>query len=186
MSGQPPRIIVVTGIQAAGKSTVARMLATRFERGVHIEADVLCQMIVAGRVMPEEPGVMPPEAERQLRLRLRNACLLARSFHEAGFSVVMDEIIMGERYDHLVEDLAGLAFDLVVLAPRAGVVWKERDASRGKRVVLGEKWATYLDGELRATMSGKGMWVDNSDETPEETVEAVVQKLGAISRTRPS
>jgi dephospho-CoA kinase len=67
-------IIVVTGIQAAGKSTVARLLTQRIERGVHIEADVLYQMIVTGRVLPEEPGAMPPEAERQLRLRLRNAC----------------------------------------------------------------------------------------------------------------
>ena len=180
MSGQPPRIIVITGIQAAGKSTVARLLAQRFERGVHIEADVLYQMIVAGRVLPEEAGVMPPEAERQLRLRLHNACLLARSFYEAGFSVVIDDIIIGERYAHLTEHLSGLPFDLVVLAPRANVVAKERDASRGKRVVLGEKWATYLDRELRATMAGIGVWVDNSEQTPEETVEEIVCQLEAL------
>jgi len=174
---EPPRIIVITGIQAAGKSTVARLLAQRFERGVHIEADLLYQMIVTGRVLPQEPGVMPPEAERQLRLRLRNACLLARSFYEAGFSVVIDEIIIGERYDHLKEDLAGLPFELVVLAPRAEVVAKERDASRGKRVVLGEEWATYLDRELRATMSTRGVWIDNSEHTPEETVEEIVRRL---------
>ena len=113
MSEKPPRIIIVTGIQAAGKSTVARLLAQRFERAVHIEADLLYEMIVTGRVLPKEPGVMPPEAESQLRLRLRNACLLARSFHESGFSVVIDEIIIGERYDHLKEDLAGLPFALV-------------------------------------------------------------------------
>lgn len=177
MSEKPPRIIVITGIQAAGKSTVARLLARRFERGVHIEVDVLYQMIVAGRVLPEEPGVMPPEAERQLRLRLLNACLLARSFYEAGFSVVIDDIIIGERYAHLNEDLSGLPFDLIVLAPRAEVVAKERDASRGKRVVLGEKWATTLDGDLRQTMTGIGVWVDNSDQTPEETVEEIVGRL---------
>ena len=67
MSRTNPRIIA--GIQAAGKSTVARLLAQRFERGVHIEADVLYQMIISGRVLPEEPGEMTPEAERQLRLR---------------------------------------------------------------------------------------------------------------------
>jgi predicted kinase len=127
---EAPRIIVVTGIQVAGKSTIPRMLAARFERGVHIEADDLYQMIVSGRVLPEEPGVMAPEAGRQLRLRLCNACLLARSFDEAGFSVVIDEIIIGERYEHLRQDLAGLPFDLVVLAPRPEVVVKERDVGR--------------------------------------------------------
>lgn len=172
-----PRIIVVTGVQAAGKSTVARLLAARFECGVHIEADLLYQMILTGRVLPQAPGVMPPEAERQLRLRLRNACLLARSFYEAGFSVVIDEIIIGERYNHLKEDLAGLSFELVVLAPRAEVVAKERDPSRGKRVALGEKWATYLDRELRATMAGIGIWIDNSDQSPEETVDEVARRL---------
>jgi chloramphenicol 3-O-phosphotransferase len=176
VSEKPPRTIVVTGIQAAGKSTVARMLAQRFERGVHIEADLLYQMIVTGRVLPEEPGVMPPEAERQLRLRLRNACVLARSFHESGFSVVIDEIIIGERYDHIKENLADLPFELVVLAPRAEVVANERDAGRGKRV-LGEKWATYLDRELRATLVGIGLWIDNSDQTAEETADEIIRRL---------
>jgi hypothetical protein len=157
------------------------MLAARFERGVHIEADLLYRMIVTGRVLPEEPGVMPPEAERQLRLRLSNACLLAWSFYEAGFSVVIDEIIIGERYAHLKEDLAGLPFELVVLAPRAEVVAKGRDAARGKRVVLGEKWATYLDRELRATMAGTGIWIDSSDQTSEETVDEILRWIESES-----
>ena len=173
-----PVIIAVTGIQAAGKSTIARLLAARFERGVHVEADLLYQMIVAGGVLPQEPGVIPAEAARQLRLRLHNACLLARSFRKAGFSVVIDDIIIGERYAHLQDELAGLPFQLVVLAPRADIVAKERDASRGKRVVLGERWATYLDRELRATMTDIGIWIDSSEQTPEETVAEIIERLG--------
>ena len=169
-----PGIAVITGIQAAGKPTVARLLAQRFEHGVHIEADALQQMIVSGGEWVSEPCVMTAEAERQLRLRLRNACLLARSFYEAGFSVVMDDIIIGERWQHLKSDLDGLPFELVVLTPSAETVARVRDAGRGKRV-LGEKWATYLDRELRATMGGIGIWIDNSNQAPEETVDEIMR-----------
>jgi hypothetical protein len=147
---------------------------------VHIEADALQQMIVSGGEWVTKPGVMGEEAERQLRLRLRNACLLAKSFFEAGFTVVIDDILIGERWEHLKPDLEGLPFELIVLAPSPKAIAEERDADRGKRV-LGEKWARYLDGALRATMTGIGIWVDNSDQTPEETVDEVIQRLGGGS-----
>jgi hypothetical protein len=43
--------------------------------------------------------------------------------------------------------------------------------------VLGEKWATYLDRELRATMAGTGSWIDNSHQTPEDTVDEIIRRL---------
>ncbi len=171
-----PVAIVVTGIQAAGKSTVARLLAQRFERGVHIEADVLQRMIVSGGEWVVEPGVMSAEAERQLRLRLHNACLLARSFFEAGFTPVIDDIIIGERWEHLKADLDGVPFTLVIFAPAPDLVAAERDVGRGKRV-LGDEWARYLDAALRETIAGAGIWIDNSGQTPEETVDEIITRL---------
>jgi predicted kinase len=169
-----PHVIVVTGIQAAGKSTVARLLAERFERGVHIEADVLQQMIVSGGQWITEPRVIDEEAGQQLRLGLHNACVLAKSFLEAGFTPVIDDIIIGERFDQLSSELAGVPFELIVLAPSPEIVAAKRDEGRGKRV-LGEKWARYLDDALRETVAGKGMWVDSSDHTP--TVEEIIRRL---------
>ncbi|MEO6892476.1 MAG: zeta toxin family protein, partial [Ktedonobacteraceae bacterium] len=116
LSPERPVLIVVTGIMAAGKSTIARLLAGRFARGVHIEADVLQHMIVSGGEWPGEPGEPGVEAKRQLRLRLKNMCLLGTSFFEAGFTVVLDDIILGDRWHHLQEDLRGVPFSLVVLA----------------------------------------------------------------------
>jgi predicted kinase len=171
-----PTIIVVTGIQAAGKSTVARLLAQRFPRGAHVEADVLHHMIVSGGAWIREPGEPEGEVARQLRLRLKNMCLLGRSFYAAGFTAVLDDIILGDRWRHLQEELRGVPFSLVVLAPRAEVVASQRDASHAKQP-LGADWATYLDRALRETMAGIGLWVDNSAQTPDETVNEIIARL---------
>jgi hypothetical protein len=170
-------MIVVTGIQAAGKSTVAGLLARRFTHGVHVEADVLQRMIVSGGVWPGEPGLPSGEAAEQLRLRLRHLCLLGRSFFDAGFSVVLDDIIIGDRWAALTDEMQGRPFSLVVLAPRIDAVLA-RDRARPKRT-LGEAWARYLDGELRRTMAGLGLWIDTSEQTPEQTVAAIVSGLDA-------
>ena len=174
MALEEPAIIVVSGIQGAGKSTVARSLAGRFSRAVYIEADALQRMIVSGREWVSEAGEPTDEASRQLRLRLHNACLLARSFFDAGFSAVVDDIVIGERFDHLRADLAGLPFRLVVLAPDVATVIA-RDEAREHTV--GERWARYLDGEQRKTMAGSGLWVDSSGQTATETVDEVMSRL---------
>lgn len=170
-----PAIIVVTGVQAAGKSTVAGLLARRFARGVHIEADTLQRMIVSGAMWPEQPGIPMGEAAAQLRLRLRNLCLLGRSFSDAGFNVVLDDIIIGDRWEQLLSEMGNMPVSLVVLAPNIKVVLA-RDRARAKRT-LGEAWARYLDGELRKTMDGVGLWIDSTEQTPDATVEAILHGL---------
>jgi len=174
-----PALIVVTGIMAAGKSTIAHLLAQRFERGVHVEADVLQRMIVSGGAWVSQPGEPAGEEAQQLRLRLKNMCLLGRSFFEAGFTVVLDDIIMGDRWHHLQEELSGLPFSLVVLAPHVDVVAQQRDLNRlkGPQGPQGYTWAVYLDHALRTTMAGIGLWIDTSEQTPEETVEQILRNL---------
>ncbi len=169
-------IIVVTGIQAAGKSTVSRLLAQRFARGVHIEADALHHMIVAGSEQVQEPGALEGEVERQYLLRLKHMCLLGRSFFEAGFTAVLDDIVLGESWQYVQAQLQGVPFSLVVLAPRVEVVAQQRDRNRAKRP-LGAAWATYLDHAFRSTMTGIGLWIDSSEMTPEETVAHILRQL---------
>lgn len=171
-----PVIIVVTGIMAAGKSTVGHLLAQRFAQGVHIEADVLQRMIVSGGVWVCQPGEPDGEEARQLRLRLKNMCLLVRSFFEAGFTVVLDDILMGDRWHQLQEELHDLPFSLVVLAPQVDVVIQQRDKNRSKGS-QGYAWAVYLDHVLHSTMESIGLWIDTSEQTPEETVEQILQHL---------
>src|SRR2546421_5052350 len=171
-----PALIVVTGIMAAGKSTIAHLLAQRFERGVHVEADVLQRMIVSGGAWVSQPGEPAGEEAQQLRLRLKNMCLLGRSFFEAGFTVVLDDIIMGDRWHHLQEELSGLLYSLVVLAPHVDVVAQQRDVNRLKGP-QGYTWAAYLDHALRTTMAGIGLWIDTFEQTPEEAGEQILRNL---------
>lgn len=60
-------LFVISGVSAAGKSTVARLLAERFERSVCVPGDAIREMVVSGRAdMSPDPG---PEALGQLTLR---------------------------------------------------------------------------------------------------------------------
>ena len=72
--------------------------------------------------------------------------------------------------------LHGLPFFLVVLAPHVDVVAQQRDVNRLKDP-QGHAWAAYLDHALRTTMTGIGLWIDTSKQTPEETVEQILQRL---------
>jgi hypothetical protein len=107
-------------------------------------------------------------------------CLLGKSFFDHGFSVVLDDIIIGERWQHLQEELQGYPFSLVVLAPSTEVV-RVRDAARGKPP-LGARWAEYLDAELRNTMTGIGTWIDSSDQTPEVTVDLILTRCFGVGK----
>jgi len=59
--------VLITGVMAAGKSTVAQALAERLPRAAHVRGDVFRWMIVSGRE-EYQPGA-GGEALTQLRLR---------------------------------------------------------------------------------------------------------------------
>jgi hypothetical protein len=128
-------------------------------------------MIVAGRVWPEPPAPSG-EAAEQLALRYRNGILLAKAFFEAGFSVVLDDIVIGPWLDIHREALAGLPWRLVVLVPDIEAV-KSRNAGRDKDIF--DTWG-YLDKTCTA-MQGVGIWVNSTAQTVEETVDAILARV---------
>ena len=123
------RVIVISGLPGAGKSTVARLLAQQFRRAAHIEADALQRMIVSSASWPDPE--LTPESERQLRLRATHGCLLADSFAAAGFDAVLDDIFIGDRIEHLRADLRARPFYFVMLNPSLQTL-RTRNATRAK------------------------------------------------------
>ena len=170
MENNPSGIWLINGIPGAGKTTVARALAAHYPRSVHIEGDRLQELIISGAVWP---GGRPADEEaRQIHLNVRNQCLLARSFAQAGFLPVVDYVIVNRaRVDEYRHHLAGHILRLVTLVPGAPVAL-ERDRRRPEKTVAAA-WA-HLDALIRGELQGIGLWVDNSHLTVGETVEYVL------------
>jgi adenylylsulfate kinase-like enzyme len=164
-------IFLINGTQGAGKSTVARLLAGRFQRGACIDADDLLRLMVSGAAPLQPP--LSLEAERQLRLRARIASQIADTLFEAGFTVAIAEILAG-RLDHFRDEIRSRPLILVNLAPPLEIV-KRRNEERPNKNVF-EPWSPILDRAMRETMNGIGLWLDNSNQTAEETVDEVLRR----------
>ena len=165
-------VIIVSGVPGAGKSTIAPLLAAEFERAVHIEADALQHMIVSGQRWPGQEPV--DEGHRQLRLRGRNACLLADSFRSAGFVPVIDDIVIGSRIDEFIGDLESRPVYLVLLLPDLETL-RRRNRERAKVDAFHESEA--LDGVAREDRKARGLRIDTTRQSPEQTVHAILEGL---------
>jgi predicted kinase len=165
------RAFLISGIPGAGKTTVASALAARLPRAAQLEGDQIGELVVSGRVLPgQEPG---DEAEVQLRVRRRVLCLLADAYAEAGFCPVIDDVVVSPgvlaRYQ---EQLLTRPLAFVQLAPRLEVV-RARDAGRDKHWF--EVWS-HLDAEMRQWDPRPGLWLDTSDMTVADTVDAILDR----------
>ncbi len=169
-------VILLSGVPGAGKSTIGPLLAAHFERGVHIEADTLQRMIVSRGRWPDEDR---EEGLRQLRLRGRNACLLADSFRDAGFVPVIDDIVIGRRLDEFVDDLRSRPVYFVLLTTDLEVL-RRRHAERAKADVFHQ--ARDLDPVARNQTAEVGLRIDNSHQSAEQSVGAIVAGLGPGAR----
>jgi predicted kinase len=185
-----PLAFLVTGVPGAGKSAVSRELARRFERAACISTDAIAAMILAGRTGPRPPldedeadePVEGGEEDRQLLLRARNAALLCDSFFAAGFTPIVDDVVVRRlQLDHYLEHLRSRPLALVVLAPSRAVVL-ERDAARERhKRGLAAEWE-FLEAALRSELSEVGLWVDSSRQTTAETVDAILAAVAAEPR----
>lgn len=172
-------VFLVTGIQAAGKSTVAQALAERFERSVHVRGDLFRRMVVNGRA-EMGPANPPDEAIRQLRLRHALAASVADGYADAGFTVIVQDIVLGEHLADMVAAIRARPLHVVVLAPRADVVRRRDEARRAARGKVAYKpdgeGVAELDTQLRQETPRIGLWLDTSEHTVNETVEEILAR----------
>jgi predicted kinase len=168
-------LILITGIMAAGKSTVAQHLAERFGRAVHLRGDQFRRAIVTGRAeMTPDPS---PEALEQLRLRHELTAQVASAYVAAGFTTVAQDTILGPMLAEAVARFPS-PLHLVVLAPSVDEV-ERRERARPKQGYT-HFTPTELDRVLRAETPRLGTWIDSTHQTPEQTVDTILATLPAM------
>jgi GrpB-like predicted nucleotidyltransferase (UPF0157 family) len=158
---------------AAGKSTVARLLASRFERGVHVEGDVFRRFVVSGR---EEMTPNPsPQALEQLRLRYRLAATTADGYFQAGFSVALEDVAVGSLLGEYRTMIRSRPCHVVVLLPSAQTV-AAREAGREDKGYIGGWTVEGHYAEFVRETARVGIWLDTTEQTPQETVDEILER----------
>jgi chloramphenicol 3-O-phosphotransferase len=167
------RVIVITGAMAAGKSTVAELLAQRLPKSVHIRGDAFRKMVVNGRAdMTPSPT---PAAAAQLHLRYDLAAMTADRYAEEGFDAIVQDVIIGSELADFIKRVASPKRYLVVLSPSVSALeWREEQRVKAGYVHFS---AGALDEVLRRETAQIGYWLDSSAQTPQETVEDILANL---------
>ena len=105
--------------------------------------------------------------------------MVADEYASAGFAVVVQDNIYGSDVVRWLESVRTRPRHLVVLRPRPDVV-AARDEQRrrltGKVAYRGDFTVSKNDLDLASTPRHLGLWVDTSDQTPEQTVMEVLTR----------
>ena len=157
-------IIFINGSINSGKSTVAKLLSKELPKSALLEIDVLHEMI---EWMPIDQAVP---------FNLENASSLIKNFVHRGIDVIVPYPLSEKNYAYFQANLESLAIPIFVftLAPSL----EKALMNRGNRELT--EWETerikhhYNIGIHKPTF---GEIIDNSDQTPEETVRDILSKL---------
>jgi adenylate kinase family enzyme len=81
-------VLILTGAPGSGKTTVARLLAAKSERAVHLESDLFFHFIQSGRIEPWKA-----ESHEQNTTVMKIVAGAAAGYAKAGYFTIIDGII---------------------------------------------------------------------------------------------
>jgi hypothetical protein len=202
-------IWIICGNACAGKTTTARHLAQRLPLAAHVEGDEMQRLILSGCrwAVPGDSdpatGRLTGQAGVQYALRIRNACLVAAAFADAGITAIVTDSIINEGFESLTEVLGGRPVNFVVLrAPVAVLRQRGIDRLPEEAAYLADRYgdsdhpeAAEFAGRVQAAADGRpvnefeeviergldrlplvGLWVDPSGLDPQSVVDLLLDR----------
>lgn len=159
------RVVILTGPPGAGKDTVAKALARSLERCVVVETDKLREMVISPYHRPWEGE----EGKQQHRLGAQNASLVAKSFLEHGFAVVITDTISNSTAELYKRSLPNFKPFIIQLLPTFEEI-KRRN--KQKRTGLDEK-EIAIAYEFQRGLTKYDVRIDNTSLSPNFTLEKI-------------
>lgn len=162
-------VLILTGPSGAGKNTIAVDLARKLDRCAIVGVDLLRWMVVRPHIAPWDGE----EGRLMLHLGARNACALANSFQDAGFDVVILDVLRDETAEIYLAELRGSKPCIVLLLPTFAEI-QRRNCQRSPR--LQDEEVALLYG-WQCNLTAYDLMIDNTHLPAEAVAERLTRLM---------
>jgi adenylate kinase family enzyme len=157
-------IIFINGSINSGKTTVSKLLASRLSNIALVELDDIRNMF----------SWMP--LEEAIPITLDIGINLIKDLVKNNMSVIVSYPLSQKNYDLIIKKLSGIKQKIYffTLAPKLEKVIKNRGS---RKLTKSEKGRIKYHYDIGIHNPSFGITIDNTNQTPEETVEEILKNL---------
>lgn len=168
-------LIIVSGSPGSGKTTVARLLAQRYPRCVHLHTDDFWHFIVQGSIPP-----FMPESEQQNQTVVGVIASAAFGYANGGYTTIVDGVVgpwMLHHYQNAAEQHPNVDLHYVVLRPERETALARAQQRTEPGALLDAAPILDLWQQFNALGDLSRHAVDTTHFDADETAEVVYQEL---------